>query len=70
MNEWERATETGTDKLKVDGGYIYRDQKSTTLAMCYVPDVDLTRYQAHLRDAYNKGYEDGLKCATDGICSQ
>ena len=61
MLEWERVTEEGTDRLKVDGGYVYRDQKANGgLAMAFVPDVDLQRYQAHLRDAYDKGFKDGL----------
>lgn len=52
-----------TSKLKVEGGYLYvyqlvvNDKFSSN--MCFVPDVDLTRYQAHLRDAYSKGFEDG-----------
>lgn len=58
--EWERVTETGTQRLKVDGGFIYKDEKGNGgLAMCFVPDIDLQRYQSHLRDAYTKGYADG-----------
>lgn len=58
--EWERVTDSGTMRLKVDGGYIYKDEKGNGgLAMCFVPDIDLQRYQAHLRDAYTKGYADG-----------
>lgn len=66
--EWERVTDEGTDRLKVDGGYIYRDQKANGgLAMVFVPDVDLQRYQAHLRDAYKKGYADGQEDAKQDI---
>ncbi len=66
--EWERVTESGTDRLKVEGGYLYRDQKgSGGLAMAFVPDIDLQRYQAHLRDAYTAGYKDGQEDAKQGI---
>jgi hypothetical protein len=57
---WERVTDS-TERLKVDGGYLYRDQKANGgLAMAFVPDVDLQRYQAHLREAYTRGFADGL----------
>lgn len=55
---WERVT-VGTWRLKVEGGYLYQTDDHDSNAMCFVPDVDLTRYQAHLRDAYNQGYKDG-----------
>lgn len=53
-----------TKRLKVDGGHLYRicfqsPDDSFGVAMSFVPDVDLTRYQAHLRDAYKQGYMDG-----------
>ena len=52
-----------TAKMKVNGGEIYVDyfrlDSQITSSMVFVPDVDLQRYQAHLRDAYKKGYEDG-----------
>jgi hypothetical protein len=64
-----------TDKLKVDGGYLYhvtrRIDDNLSSSMAFVPDIDLTRYEAHLRDAYKKGYEDGLnerKCNQEEIC--
>ncbi len=64
---WEGiiSTETEwTERLKVDGGYIYsrviRDCNGSLSTTCvFVPDVDLTRYQAHMRDAYNQGFKDG-----------
>jgi hypothetical protein len=59
--EWESVTPDGTARLKVDSGYVYRIETSKGLTMCYVPDIDLQRYQAHLRDAYNKGFADGLE---------
>lgn len=66
--EWERVTESGTDRLKVDGGWLYRDQKANGgLAIAFVPDVDLQRYQAHLRDAYSQGYKDGQENGKQGI---
>ena len=60
MEEWIRVAEW-TYRLKVDGGHLYRNIE-TGNCMCFVPDVDLARYQAHLRDAYNQGFQDG---ATD-----
>lgn len=48
-----------TWRLKVDGGHLYLYPDSNGNVMCFVPDVDLTRYQAHLRDAYNQGLKDG-----------
>jgi hypothetical protein len=60
-----------TERLKVDGGYLYRTTIKShiqpTFAMSYVPAIDLTRYQAHLRDAYNKGYSDGQEDAKHGV---
>lgn len=53
---WEKVT-NGLWKIKVEGGHLYANNMEM---MCFVPEVDLTRYQAHLRDAYNKGFEDGL----------
>ena len=51
---WELITEA-LIRIKVDGGHLYE----TLHGLCFVPDVDLTRYQSHLRDAYNQGYKDG-----------
>ena len=70
MSEWERViTSDNTQKLKVDGGHLYRTKMIGTegIGMCFVPDVDLQRYQAHLRDAYKKGYEDGQSDFKNGI---
>ena len=59
-----------TMRLKVDGGHLHRvtvvDENNDRLHMnmCFVPDVDLQRYQSHLRDAYNQGFSDG-KCERD-----
>ena len=66
-NKWELVTRSSnnfTERLKVDGGWIYvvNDQ-----GMVFVPDVDLQRYQAHLRDAYKQGYEDGHRDAKHGV---
>jgi hypothetical protein len=55
---WEEFT-TNTWRLKVEGGHIYHNVEDGGNSMCFVPDVDLTRYQAHLRDAYNQGFKDG-----------
>ena len=54
------------NRFKVEGGYVYEityyNEKSDSVVStgtCFVADVDLTRYQAHLRDAYNQGFKDG-----------
>jgi len=47
------------DRLKVDGGWLYRTGTPETIAMSFVPDIDLQRYQSHLRDAYKQGYSAG-----------
>jgi hypothetical protein len=55
-----------TRRLKVEGGHLYRvilhgdDPEQRQITMCFVPDVDLSRYQAHLREAHNQGFADGL----------
>jgi len=61
-NDWERLNDKGVmhcDRLKVDGGYLYRTGTTETVALAFVPDIDLTRYQSHLRDAYTQGFKDG-----------
>ena len=58
VEAWKEVAKS-TSRLKVNGGHIYCMQSSDGLTSCFVPDVDLQRYQAHLRDAYKKGYEDG-----------
>jgi hypothetical protein len=46
--------------IKVEGGQLYQSFNGDWgISMCFVPDVDLQRYQAHLRDAYNQGFKDG-----------
>jgi hypothetical protein len=62
MYEWEKYGNK-TVRLKVDGGYLYE----TIHGLCFVPDVDLTRYQSHLRDAYRAGYRDGHEDAKNGV---
>ena len=72
---WEDVTHGGNEqtlKLKVKGGELYyrKEYQGNTkigCAMAFVPDIDLQRYQAHLRDAYKKGYEDGQHDAKRGI---
>lgn len=57
-------------RCKVEGGHLYRSfvrwKHQPTLSMNFVPDVDLSRYQAHLRDAYRQGYNDGQSDAKVG----
>lgn len=68
--EWEKVNASAmhdTTRFKVDGGHLYHHKNiyhlgngyQQTTSMCFVPDVDLQRYQAHLRDAYNQGFKDG-----------
>lgn len=68
--EWENVTDEGgemTERLKVEGGWLYRstlwneEGDTVSVALTHVPDVDLQRYQAHLRDAYNQGFKDGVE---------
>jgi len=54
-------------RYKVEGGYLYHntmndedDPKYFNSTMCFVPDIDLERYQSHLRDAYSQGFKDGM----------
>lgn len=56
-------------RMKVDGGYLYEsyDKDGGYFSMCFVPDVDLQRYQAHLRDAYTLGYKDGQEDTRNGV---
>jgi len=57
--EWEIVA-AYLKRIKVDGGFLYLHVGKVNSCMCFVPDVDLQRYQAHLRDAYKKGYDDGV----------
>ena len=67
--EWEKVTGEKeyefTWRLKVDGGWLYHrrdympNSEEVSTTMCFVPDVDLQRYQSHLRDAYTQGFKDG-----------
>ena len=76
--EWQKVVDIGKDdytsRLKVDGGYLYHRwdifADSITSCMCFVPDIDLQRYQSHLRDAYKKGYQDGHADAYNGISAR
>lgn len=55
-----------TETLKVNGGHLYRITKGEAIAVAFVPDVDLQRYAAHLRDAYNAGFKDGSDKVNQG----
>lgn len=48
-------------RVKVDGGWLYAVTifGSSFFTITFVPDVDLARYESHLRDAYTQGYEAG-----------
>lgn len=71
-NNWKHVCHdecSSTARLKVEGGHLYHRLDNSREAnleiegstMCFVPDVDLTRYRAHLRDAYNQGFKDGVE---------
>ena len=64
--EWEEVT-INTWRFKVDGGYLYHNEEEGGNTMCFVPDVDLQRYQSHLRDAYTQGFNDGQEHAKNEI---
>ena len=73
---WECVEKTDESKLcrfKVDGGYLYSlnaqhaEMNQMNTAMCFVPDIDLQRYESHLRDAYKQGYAAGHIDAVKGI---
>lgn len=69
MNEtkWEIIENgAGLVRIKVEGGHIY-SFKDINGPMCFVPDIDLQRYQSHLRDAYTQGYQAGQEDAKKGI---
>jgi len=57
-NKWLRVNNC-LERLKVDGGHIYRWSTFNGGSMVFVPEIDLKRYESHLRDAYNKGFQDG-----------
>jgi len=62
LPKWEDYAES-TERLKVDGGHIYL---ILGLGACFVPDIDLSRYQSHLRDAYKQGYDVGYADCNNG----
>lgn len=64
--KWESVGCTSMWRVKVNGGYLYQYDNDKGIAMCFVPDVDLQRYQAHLRDAYKQGYDCGQEDAKLG----
>lgn len=57
--EWEYVA-TELWRIKVDGGHLYNSNR-TGGTSTFVPDIDLTRYQSHLRDAYRQGYDAGIQ---------
>lgn len=64
--KWEKYA-ANIYRLKVEGGYLYLTSDDPNRCMCFVPDVDLTRYQSHLRDAYNQGVKDGKNSIPEGF---
>lgn len=69
MENWEQLNDT-LIRFKVDGGYLYKTSDVNGTSMVWSPDIDLTRYQSHLRDAYNKGYQDGQEHAKYGLTQE
>lgn len=67
--QWERYGDN-IERIQVSGGYVYRSISQGDVSICFVPDVDLQRYQAHLRDAYRKGYADGQEDAKNGVVNE
>lgn len=59
---WEEYS-SGIARIKVEGGYVYETENG----LCFVPDVDLQRYQSHLRDAYTQGFNDGQEHAKNEL---
>ena len=77
FSEYENIDSTiyrSSSILKVDGGNIYHEfimhHANITNSMCFVPDIDLARYQSHLRDAYKQGYLKGQEDAKYGIMEE
>lgn len=71
---FEAITETPYSqfaRFKVESGWIYKSHTETerglSESMVFVPDLDLKRYQSHLRDAYTQGYKDGQEDAKNGV---
>lgn len=66
--KWEEYA-PHTHRLLVEGGFLYfvHQISNQHSSMCFVPDVDLQRYQSHLRDAYKQGYQSGHIDATRGL---
>ena len=60
LPKWESYARD-VKRIKVDGGYLYQSHalQKEYFTTCFVPDVDLQRYESHLRDAYTQGYADG-----------
>jgi len=67
----EQSPQSAVSRIKVDGGWIYTDlvifNEIPAISTVFVPDVDLTRYQSHLRDAYKQGYDQGHSDAKRGL---
>ena len=66
IQDWE-YTAPFTYRLKVDGGSLYLHRGNANETMSFVPDVDLQRYSAHLRDAYTQGYKNGREDTFNGL---
>jgi hypothetical protein len=62
--KWMRYADN-IDCIAVTGGLIYRTIESNDISTTFVPDLDLHRYQEHLKDAYHQGYRDGREWAED-----
>jgi hypothetical protein len=70
LKQWEQVA-VDLARVKIEGGYIYQsDSGEGGMALTFAPDVDLQRYQAHLRDAYRQGYIDGQNDSKHGVTQE
>lgn len=72
VNPWEDVSAnevTHVCRHKVEGGWLYSTTVSgvNMFTVTFVPEIDLSRYQAHLRDAWKQGYEDGRRDERMGV---
>ena len=75
-SKWELVVDwkdqiVGFSRIKVDGGHVYRQIVASggtdSVSLCFVPDVDLKRYESHLRDAYRQRYVAGHEDSKRGV---
>lgn len=72
VNPWEDVSAnevTHVCRHKVEGGWLYSTTVSgvNMFTVTFVPEIDLSRYQAHLRDAWKQGHDQGVEDARRGL---